>query len=77
MENLKTYLELFAKLINNVGVPVGILVYLFWRFDRFLQFVCRKLETYNKEFDNIASTIRDTTEQLKAMRRDLISCIKK
>jgi len=61
-------LQNLSEIVGNIGLPGAILVYLIWRFDKFLTFLCLKLEIYNKEFTDIAFTLRDVCEELKGVK---------
>jgi len=62
-----------ANFLSTVGIPGGILIYLIWRFDKFLTFLCVKLTTYNKEFRDIAYAINGVIEELKSLKKTLTS----
>jgi len=57
-----------GQLIGNVGVPAVILLYVIWRLDKFLTFLCAKLEKYNHELGNIGLALRDIVELLKSRK---------
>lgn len=51
--------------IKNLGVPVAILVWIFWRGDYFLRYLVRKLDKFNDELNNINLSLRDLITYLK------------
>ena len=59
--------ELF-QLIGNYGLPTVIILYLLWRLDKFLTFLCAKLEKYNDELGTIANALVDVVQQLKDLK---------
>lgn len=48
-----------VEVIQNLGVPVGILAYVLWRGDKFLSHLTRKLDKFNDELTTINTSIRD------------------
>ena len=57
--------EQILEAIKSLGVPVAILVWLFWRGDFFLRYFVGKLDKFNDELDGINLTLRDIHNQLK------------
>ncbi len=60
--------ENLIQIISNVGFPAAILVWLIWRFDKFLTFICKKLEVYNGELKDIFCGLTDITTELKEIK---------
>jgi len=58
-----------ASLVSSIGLPGVILFYLIWRFDKFLTFLCGKLEKYNDELSTIGFALKDIVEELKGLRK--------
>ena len=58
-------LDQIINAIKNLGVPVAILVWLFWRGDFFLRYFIGKLDKFNDELNAINLTLRDIHSQLK------------
>ncbi len=63
--------------ISNVGISSAILIYLIWRFDKFLTFLCQKLEIYNHEFAEISSSIKGLTSEVKETKEVITQLSKK
>jgi len=63
-------LEILSKVVGNVGLPCAILLYLVWRLDKFLTFLCNKLSTYNQEFQNITYALTDIVKELKEIKNN-------
>lgn len=59
-----TFEQIIAT-IKSLGVPVAILVWVFWRGDYFLRYFVGKLDKFNDELNNINLTLRDIHSQLK------------
>lgn len=57
--------ENLCTAVLSIGIPGALLIYLTWRLDKFLTFLCGKLETYNKELGEISVSLRDVVEVLK------------
>jgi len=58
----------FDQIINaikNLGVPVAILVWLFWRGDFFLRYFVHKLDKFNDELSKINATIQNLIFAIK------------
>ena len=70
-------LQGLSNFVSNVGIPGALLIYLVWRLDRFLSFLCAKLTTYNKEFSDIAYAIHGVIEEIKDLKESLITQEKK
>lgn len=51
--------------IKNLGVPVAILVWLFWRGDFFLRYFVHKLDKFNDELTTINTTLQDLIHAIK------------
>lgn len=51
--------------IKNLGLPVAILVWIFWRGDYFLRYLMHKLDKFNDELGAITLSLRDLINQLK------------
>lgn len=51
--------------LYNLGVPVGVLAYVLWRGDKFLDRLISKLDTFNGELNAINLSLRDLINQLK------------
>jgi len=66
-----------ANFLSTVGLPGGILIYLIWRLDKFLTFLCVKLSTFNKELGDINYSINGVTEELKSLGKTITSMGKK
>ncbi len=58
--------------ISGIGIPGAILIYLVWRFDKFLTFLCRKLDIYNEEFADIGSAIYSLVTELKDLKKEVL-----
>jgi len=54
-----------VNIIRNLGVPVGILIWLLWRADFFLRYLVHKLDKFNDELYMINLSLRDLVNQLK------------
>jgi len=61
-------LETINQLVGNLGLPVVIILYLIWRLDKFLTFLCHKLEKYNCELGTIAKALDDICSVLKDLK---------
>jgi len=57
--------ENLISIIQNLGVPVGILAYVLWRGDFFMRYFIHKLDKFNDELNAINLTLRDIHNQLK------------
>lgn len=62
-------LETVGQFVSNVGIPGALLIYLVWRLDKFLTFLCAKLTTYNKEFRDISFAINGVIEELRDIKK--------
>lgn len=60
--------EIFA-LIGNVGLPIVIVVYMMWRFDKFLTQLCGKLDNYNKGLGTIALSLAELVAYTKGLAK--------
>jgi len=58
-----------ANFLSTVGLPSGILIYLIWRFDKFLTFLCDKLTIYNKEFSDMTYAINGVVQELREIKK--------
>ena len=70
-------LQEISRFISNVGIPGALLIYLVWRFDKFLSFLSEKLATYNQEFSDIGFAIGSAVEELKQIKGTINSLRKK
>lgn len=70
-------LQDLGKFLGTVGIPGALLVYLVWRLDKFLTFLCGKLTTYNKELRDISYAINAVVEELREIKEISISKDKK
>lgn len=64
-------LQEIGHFISNVGLPGALLIYIIWRLDKFLTFLCSKLETFNKEFGDITYGLHGVIEQLKSLKETI------
>ena len=69
--------KLLSEVVGNIGLPGAILIYLIWRFDKFLTFLCGKLTTYNAEFRDIFLALNGIVQELKELKISLTDKIKK
>jgi hypothetical protein len=53
------------SIIQNLGVPVGILAYVLWRGDKFLGHLTRKLDKFNDELTTLNVSIQDLIHTIK------------
>ncbi len=51
--------------IKNLGVPVALLVWIFWRGEYYLRRAVNKLDKFNDELDSINLSLRDIHSELK------------
>ena len=51
--------------IKNLGVPVALLVWIFWRGDYFLRYFIDKLDKFNDELNSINLSLRDIHSEIK------------
>ena len=58
-------LEQTLEVIKTLGVPVAILIWVFWRGDFFLRYLMSKLDKFNDELETINFTIKDLITQIK------------
>lgn len=54
-----------VDVIQNLGVPVGILAYVIWRGDKFLVHLTGKLDIFNDELKDIGFAIRALIDTVK------------
>ena len=64
-------LKLLSDIVGNIGLPGAILIYLIWRFDKFLTFLCSKLSTYNAEFKDIFLALNGIVQELREIKDNL------
>lgn len=57
--------EQIIETIKTLGVPVAILVWIFWRGDYFLRYFVGKLDKFNDELNRINLSLRDIHSELK------------
>ncbi len=57
--------EQIVDTVKNLGVPVALLIWIFWRGDYFLRYFIGKLDKFNDELDNINLSLRDIHSELK------------
>ena len=69
--------KLLSEVVGNIGLPGAILIYLIWRFDKFLTFLCQKLTTYNAEFRDIFLALNGIVQELRELKDSLNSTTKK
>jgi len=60
-----------AAFIRDIGIPGALLIYLVWRLDKFLTFLCAKLNTYNDEFGKIFAAGMTIGEELKQIKQKM------
>jgi len=70
-------LKAISEVVGNIGLPGAILVYLIWRFDKFLTFLCAKLTVYNAEFRDIFLGLNSIVHELKELKDSLNNNLKK
>lgn len=51
--------------IKNLGVPIALLVWIFWRGEYYLRRAVNKLDKFNDELDAINLSLRDIHSTLK------------
>jgi len=56
-----------ATLIGNVGLPIAIVVYMIWRFDKFLTQMCGKLDKYNDKLATISESLIELVAYTKGL----------
>lgn len=59
-----TYVQI-VDTVKNLGVPIAILVWVFWRGDFFLRYFVGKLDKFNDELNNINLSLRDIHSEIK------------
>ena len=57
--------EQILEAIKSLGVPVGILAYVLWRGDNFLNHLIKKLDKFNDELNTINFSLRDLITLMK------------
>lgn len=62
--------KLLSEIVGNIGLPGVILIYLIWRFDKFLTFLCDKLTVYNAEFRDIFLALNGIVSELKEIKNN-------
>ncbi len=62
--------EFITQVVSSIGLPGAILIYLIWRFDKFLTFLTGKLTTYNDEFRDIFLALKSICDELKAINHN-------
>lgn len=70
-------LQTLSQVVGNIGLPGAILVYLIWRLDKFLTFLCGKLEIYNKEFGQITVGLECIVNEIKELKNAFLTMGKK
>ena len=58
-------LEQIIQLTANNGLATFIVIWGVIRLDKFLAFLCNKLEIYNSEFSEINQSIKELTEEIR------------
>jgi len=58
-------IEQIIELIKTLGVPVAILIWIFWRLDYFMRYLIHKLDKFNDELGSVNLTLRDLLNLLK------------
>jgi len=61
-------LQTLSEVVGNIGLPGAILIWLLWRFDKFLTFLCSKLSTYNDEFKDIFFALNGIVQELRELK---------
>ena len=58
-----------ASLIGSVGLPSVIIIYMVWRFDKFLTHLCATLEKNYKELSDLSTAVRELVEYTKGLSK--------
>ena len=56
-------------LVGNVGLPCVLIIYLIWRFDKFLTHLCDTLEKNYKELCGLGSAVKELVEYTKGLSK--------
>ena len=56
-------------LVGNIGLPCVIIIYMLWRFDKFLSHLTRTLEKNYFELCSLGIAVRELVEYTKGVRR--------
>lgn len=57
--------EQILEAVKSVGVPVGILAYVLWRGDNFLNHLIKKMDIFNSSLSNITILMQDLISTIK------------
>ena len=58
-----------VTLIGNVGLPCVLIIYLIWRFDKFLTQLCHTLDKNYKELCGLGSAVKELVEYTKGLSK--------
>ena len=58
-----------VALVGNVGLPCVLIIYLIWRFDRFLTQLCHTLDKNYKELCGLGSAVKELVEYTKGLSK--------
>ena len=63
--------KLISDIVSNIGLPGAILIYLIWRFDKFLTALTKRLLVFNHELKDIGYALNGIVEELKQIKTNV------